>query len=273
MNCKICNSSSEKIFSKTVLKKHEVNYYQCGKCDFIQTSNPVWLDEAYQSAITSLDLGLASRNIYLVEQVAKLIDQHYSTSKIMLDFAGGYGLFVRLMRDKGYNFYRQDDYCENIFSSHFDLKDIQQTRFDIVTAFEVFEHFPNPLQGIDRLLSYSDTIICSTELIESTNDIENWWYISPETGQHIAFYSLKTLRFIAEKHQLHFYTNHQNLHLFTKKQLSEPYPFTPEKYVSRKTRLLNVLLGKDVQGTENKRSSLLQNDYEYIKGLLNKHEK
>ncbi len=236
----------------------------------MQTSNPIWLKEAYANAITNLDIGLASRNIYLVEEVSKLIEKHFTDSKIMLDFAGGYGLFVRLMRDKGYNFYRQDDYCDNIFANYFDINNIKEKKFDVATAFEVFEHFPNPLVGIERLFDFSNTIIFSTELTDNAENLEDWWYISEETGQHIAFYSKKTLEFIAKKHSTNFYTNNYNLHLFTKKSISQNEIFETEKYISRKKRIMNILLGKDESKNKANKTSLLQQDYHYIKSMLHK---
>src|SRR5262245_33277870 len=137
MKCKICNSPSEEIFRKIVLQKYDVGYYKCTECSFVQTQEVTWLEEAYQSAITSLDIGLLSRNIHLKEVISKIIDCCFPEAKTMLDYAGGYGTFTRLMRDKGYNFYNQDDYCENIFAKHFDIKDANQKKFDLVTGFEV----------------------------------------------------------------------------------------------------------------------------------------
>jgi hypothetical protein len=90
---------------------------------YVQTENPYWLEEAYNSAITSLDIGLLKRNNYLVKEISPIIDCCFPEASTMLDFAGGYGAFVRLMRDEGYNFYRQDVYCDNLFTKHFDITD------------------------------------------------------------------------------------------------------------------------------------------------------
>jgi len=38
-------------------------------------------------------------------------------------------VYVRLMRDEGYNFYRQDVYCENIFAKSFDVEDLKEKKF------------------------------------------------------------------------------------------------------------------------------------------------
>lgn len=261
MSCKICNSHSEKIFVKIILQKYESSYYKCTNCGFIQTDEPVWLKEAYESAITSLDIGLINRNISLRKEIKSIIDSYFAESKIYLDYAGGYGMFVRLMRDIGFNFYRQDDYCDNIFSNYFDETDNSISKFDIVTGFEVLEHFNSPLEEIEKVLNYADTAIFSTEIAPYSNiQIENWWYICEETGQHIAFYTDKSMQIIAEKFKRNYYCRNGNIHIFTTKKINN-FIKKPRKHFLYKYTFFN----KNI-----KRSSLLDKDYSYIKSLLNK---
>ncbi|MCX8533707.1 class I SAM-dependent methyltransferase [Chryseobacterium luquanense] len=219
MKCKICSSSANKIFSKKILLKYNVDYHQCENCGFIQTDEPFWLEEAYNNAITSLDIGILKRNNELLQTIPKFIDTFFPQSKMYLDFAGGYGIFVRLMRDLGYDFYRQDIYCENIFSKHFDITDIDVNKFDVVTAFEVFEHLENPLEEIGNILSYADNLIFSTDVVPKAN-VENWVYIANETGQHIAFYTEKSLRIIADKFGKSYYRK-KNYHVFSATEFSK----------------------------------------------------
>src|SRR4051812_34783855 len=95
--CHICNAPTHKLFDKLILKKYPADYLRCGSCGFMQTSEPVWFEEAYNSAITSLDIGLLDRNIQFRDLVGRIIDACYPAAKVMLDYAGGYGVFVRLM--------------------------------------------------------------------------------------------------------------------------------------------------------------------------------
>lgn len=53
-------------------------------------------------------------------------------------------------------------------------------------------------------------------------DPEDWWYLSPEEGQHIAFLSPKTLAYIAHELGMNHYTAGGNFHLLTTKKLSNP---------------------------------------------------
>ena len=200
MTCKICSKETEKLFDKLVLGKYSITYFQCASCDFIQTEEPFWLQEAYSNAITATDVGLISRNILyseLIPPILELFSKEPSDS--FLDFGGGYGMFVRIMRDKGYEFFLEDRYAENLFAKYFELKNYNGSRFKALTSFEVFEHLENPLEEISEMFKLSDNIIFSTELQPYPFEtVLDWWYLAPEHGQHIAFYSMKTLRKISE---------------------------------------------------------------------------
>lgn len=222
MQCKICNSPSRNFYEGQVLGKHQVAYYKCDHCGFIQTGEAFWLNEAYENVITQLDIGLVSRNLYLKERLPRIILNCFPEAKTMLDYGGGYGLLVRMMRDEGFNFYRQDIYCENLFARYFDISDAPVSKFDVLTAFEVFEHLENPLDEIEKMFSLADNIIFTTEIVPSSEtDFSGWWYVSPLTGQHISFYSLKSLSLIASKFNRHFYSNGKNLHVFSAGKLEE----------------------------------------------------
>ena len=268
MKCKICTHQSEKIFEKIVLLKYKSNYNQCTNCGFIQTDEPVWLEEAYNTAITSLDIGILNRNEFLKKEITKIIDCCFPNAKIFLDFAGGYGLFVRSMRDKGFNFYRQDIYCDNLFAKNFDLDDIPQKKFDIVTAFEVFEHLENPLEEIANILNYSDHLIFSTDLVPATiAEIENWVYIAQETGQHISFYTEKSLRMIADKFGKNYYRK-GNIHIFTSNKLTEEQIKFALK--DQSPTFLFGLIKKRSKKYKVNRESYQEKDYFLIKEILQK---
>lgn len=269
MNCKVCRGSTENIFTTLVLTKYDVQYYQCTNCEFIQTEDPYWLNEAYESAITKLDIGLVSRNIHFSDIVKGFFDKGiFDDRGVFLDYAGGYGLFVRMMRDLGLNFFRQDSYCENIFAKHFDIEDLPKDKiFDVLTAFEVFEHLVDPREELQKMLKLSDTVIFST-LLQPGNNLtpDSWWYFTPQTGQHIALYSKDSLRFLAKEFDLNFYSNGVNLHIFSKKELPIDPFILPRKSIFQKVyyALKNKLAPQTKVGG---RESLTLHDYEYVKGL------
>ncbi len=216
--CKICNTESYELFSSKVLHKYVVKYYKCKSCGFVQTEKPYWLTEAYSSAITAQDIGLIGRNIFYAPIVSALIKMSFAKSGKFLDYGGGYGMFVRLMRDRGFNFFRFDTYCQNIFAIGFDHEN--QSGYELITAFEVFEHLADPLEEIETMLKKSRNIFFSTELQpRAFVNEKDWWYVMAETGQHISLYSIDALRFIANKYGLNLYTNGINFHLLTEKNI------------------------------------------------------
>ena len=223
MTCKICKSGVKAIFVKKLLQKYNVGYYQCENCNFIQTDEPFWLDEAYKSAINHEDIGTSSRSLICSETITALFSLcGFDRHKKYLDYGAGYGLFVRMMRDSGYNFYWYDEYSENIFATKFLFNDLPKgdQNFEVVTAFEVFEHLVDPIKEIEKMLSFSDSILFSTNLINRCSDpLENWWYLGVQHGQHVALYDIKTLIFIAKKFGLNLYT-YKNTHFLTKNKIS-----------------------------------------------------
>ncbi len=244
-NCKICSSPTKHIFNSKILDKYDVGYYKCANCGFIQTDKPYWLDEAYGNAITNLDLGLISRNLNYAELISNLIINNFDVKAKFLDYAGGYGMFTRLMRDKGFDYYHQDKFCANLYAQNFELDNLpKNSKFELVTALEVFEHFTDPMKEIKKIFQYSDVVVFSTELYPDLefNNSNQWWYFTPETGQHIAFYSKKSLEFIANAMNLFFYTQ-DNLHVLSKTKLNKKKLFLTSANHSN----LKSLLEEDFQ--------------------------
>ena len=222
MKCKICNTDTELKFSHRVLRKYEVKYYYCRECSFLFTEEPYWLEESYKSPINVIDTGILSRNLYFGKVVSSIIFYLFNKDGRFLDYAGGYGIFTRLMRDYGYDFYWSDKYSDNLMARGFEF-DVSspQKNFEAITVFEVFEHLIDPLNEIEKMLSHSDSILFSTTLLPITVPEPNdWWYYGFNHGQHISFYSRKSLEIIARKFDLNFYSCGE-IHLFTKKKINQ----------------------------------------------------
>jgi glycosyltransferase involved in cell wall biosynthesis len=217
--CKICNSDSHYFANAKILQKYDVKYFQCSNCGFVQTEHPYWLDEAYSEAIAISDIGLVYRNNMMANITGKLLFNYFDHQAKFLDYGGGYGLFVRLMRDKGFDFYWFDKFCKNIFAKGFELQKTDKQNLELITAFELFEHLANPLEELKEIIDLCPNILFSTELLPENNPTpDKWWYYAPHEGQHIAIYTIKSLKILASKHNLQLYTNGQSLHLLTTKE-------------------------------------------------------
>ena len=269
MQSKLTGGDTTLLFTAEILNKYSVKFYRCNQTGFIQTEEPYWLPEAYSSAITKLDVGLPYRNINLSDTVSKVLVKDFNYKSTFLDYAGGYGLFTRLMRDKGFNFYNTDKFCQNLFAEYFDLSNLPaNTKFEAATAFEVFEHLSDPLTEIKQMLEFSDNLLFTTELQPAPiTKVSDWDYFSTETGQHIAFYNVESLKYIAEKLGYNFYTDGSFLHLFAKKAFNEnPLVQPKEGFLLRKARKLVKKADRKLTG---KMESLLMTDWKTIKNKLN----
>jgi hypothetical protein len=203
--CRICASPSRECFKARVLNKYNVAYYSCDACGFLQAEQPYWLEESYQVPMAASDTGGLLRSLSLAEITSVLIYFLFDKNARYLDFAGGYGLFTRRMRDIGFDYYWYDHYSPNLFARGFEYRD-GLGAVEVVTSFESFEHFSDPLMEIEAMLSFSKIIIFTTDLLpQPIPQPSEWYYYGLHHGQHISFYSLQTLRFIADKYGLNLY--------------------------------------------------------------------
>lgn len=214
MKCKICGETDTKeIFEGKILGKYSVKYYFCENCEHLQTEEPYWLDEAYSYSITDQDTGVMKRNLDNTVKTTSVIASFFDIEAKFLDFAGGYGVFTRLMRDNGFDFYWADKYSKNLFARGFEA--IEGIKYELLTAFEILEHLNYPMDEIEKMFNYSDNIFFTQTLLpDPLPNLGFWWYYAPESGQHVSFYTNKTLDFIAK----HFNKKHLNFgqyHLFT----------------------------------------------------------
>lgn len=217
--CKICNFNSRHVLSGEILNKYNIKYFYCDNCEHLQTEKPFWLKKAYKQPIGSLDTGIISRNYKNAILTSSIILEYFDLNAIFLEYAGGYGILSRMMRDIGFDFYWMDKYSKNIFAKGFEYN--SEEKVELLTAFEVIEHFAEPMEEFEAMFKLSDNVLISQKLIPNPiPNIEEWAYYSPLSGQHISFYREKTLKFIAEKFNKNVYSFYDT-HLFTNKKMGQ----------------------------------------------------
>lgn len=213
IECRVCGALSQHIFNSSLLR-HSVRYYECANCGYVQTETPHWLDEAYNEAINRSDTGILrrnERNARLVIRTLALIGHIRGT---VIDCAGGYGLLVRMLRDRGVDALWADRYCDNLVARGFEAENDE--RADLITAFEAMEHFVDPTIELAALLDRADYVLVSTDLIPTpTPDPGSWWYYAPEHGQHIGFFRTETLERMARQLGCHVVSDGKSFHLFS----------------------------------------------------------
>ena len=228
VSCKICSEMAKEVFTKRILNKYEVKYYQCPRCAFLFTEDAFWLDEAYTDALSVIDTGIMQRNLDMVLEVNVMIHTIFALkdnntkNTFFLDYGGGYGIFTRMMRDLGYQWYWSDKYAQNLVARKFEYNG--EKPIFLITAFELFEHLPNPIEELKKIFNISKTVIFSTLLYDDEYNYQkkgDWWYYSVDTGQHISFYSKKTLEIIASLFHLHYCKISESLHIITDKKIKK----------------------------------------------------
>ena len=193
-----------------------VQLYECPECEYVQTERPDWLEEAYASPINDSDAGILLRNAANARIVLATLSVLGDLRGRVVDFAGGYGVLVRLLRDYGVDALWSDSYCQNLLARGFDHAGEPAT---LVTAFEAFEHFVEPQHELDEMLRIAPNVLVSTLLMPRPAPAE-WWYYGQEHGQHVGWFRPRTLELLAAKRGKRLVTNGESYHLFTDRTIS-----------------------------------------------------
>jgi hypothetical protein len=253
--CKVCDSSSRPFGTGRVLGRHDVRYFRCETCGFVQTEPPYWLDEAYGTALIRADVGAAQRNIALAALTQAVIQQFFRADRRFLDYGGGYGLFVRLMRDRGFDFRWHDRYAQNLLSRGFEAA-AQSDGFELVTAFEVLEHLVDPVREVAEMLRRGDSVLCTTQILPASSPKPGeWWYYTLSGGQHVSLFTLEALHRLAARFGRRLISDGVSIHLITSRRMAE--------------WLFRLVVRSRVRGVLNRirrRHSLLPSDFQAITG-------
>jgi hypothetical protein len=216
--CRCCGSLVKQLFSGQLIGQ-SVTYFECNKCGYVQTESPYWLDQAYADAINDSDTGIMLRNQLNARIVLATMLMLRKFDGTLVDCAGGYGILVRLLRDFGVNALWSDRYCKNLLARGFEYTN--QKAF-LVTAFEAFEHFVNPAEELDRLLTIAPNVLFSTDIIvDPAPQHDDWWYYGKDHGQHIGFFRIRTLEKLAQERGMYLVSNGTTCHLITEKPINQ----------------------------------------------------
>lgn len=210
--CLVCEGATEAFGTQRVLGRHDAEYRRCRACGYVAIVDPHWLPEAYGTAIAALDTGIVARNLWLADATTALLSTAMREVRTAVDYGGGTGLLVRLMRDRGHDFHWLDAYSPNLLAIGFEA--VPGASYDLATAFELVEHLPDPMGGFERLRALAPRLLLSTEVLPDPAPAPGtWWYYAPEAGQHIGFFTVRALAVVAERLALRLSTNGRNLHV------------------------------------------------------------
>jgi hypothetical protein len=214
--CTICDSRREQLFELRVLGKYQATYGQCINCRFLSSDDPYWLHESFASKLNDLDIGSVDRCLIVADFVESFIRSANSKNGRFLDWGGGYGLLARLMRDRGLDFVSHDVYTHPLFVEP--NEGLESDTFELITMSEVALHLTDPVPIFTKILESTNTIIF-TAVIAPHVIPKDWWYLMPDTGQHVAIYHKETLETLASQLGVRITTDGRFFHVLHRKRL------------------------------------------------------
>lgn len=194
-----------------------VYYHRCPECHFtFAPSLHAWSDDEflkhiYNEQYVQVDPDyVKSRPATNAQFLSELFGEEKGHIR-HLDYGGGNGILSAALREQGWQSQSYDPFPSN------EQRIAELGKFNLITAFEVFEHVPDVEGLIKNLLSLMDeqcVVIFSTLLSDgqiSPNTRLTWWYASPRNG-HISLFSKRSMVLLAERHKLTFGSFNANAH-------------------------------------------------------------
>ncbi len=232
--CKICEEDTEWFdlvdFNKSCdytlyprgLVGVPIVYRICLSCRFIFTdffdrfSDNDWRRYIYNDDYATLDpeyLDIRPRR-NASELAALLMGKR--TKIVGLDYGGGNGQTAALLRMKGWTYDTYDPFGQTVMPPE------RLGKYNFCSAFEVFEHSPDPVQSLHDILSMTSTerlmVLIGTATHDSAVSLQTrlaWWYAAPRNG-HVSLYSRKSLRILGSRCGLNYAAVSTGTHLLTR---------------------------------------------------------
>jgi hypothetical protein len=200
------------------LSGEPVYYCLCLRCGYLFA--PMfqdWTREQFLDRIYNDDYAAVDPDYLELRPASnsRLLQEMFGASKgriAHLDFGGGDGSLSRLLREDGWDSVSWDPFLEPGSS-------LDGRRFDLITAFEVFEHAPDPHAMMRQLVSaaHAGTFIVFSTLVHDQavrpNQRITWWYVGPRNG-HVGAFSRCSLGLLGERHGYRYGGFNDNLHCF-----------------------------------------------------------
>lgn len=204
------NKSCEEVRGNFLALSGEPCYYalcsHCGFCFAPEIAN--WSLEQFAEKIYNDQYGqvdpdyLETRPRLNAENLIAMFGQRKNLFR-HLDYGGGQGLLADLLQKAGWQSVSYDPFVDR------GPPDATLGQFGLITAFEVFEHVPDPpklVAELRRLLAPDGVVLFSTLLSDDhivPRQRLSWWYAAPRNG-HISLFSRRSLALLGQNNGFNF---------------------------------------------------------------------
>lgn len=203
-----------------------VYYERCQSCGFLFTRHfdsyqaDDWTREIYNGEYARLDPEYHGERAHRNASLLQFMFSRQRASIIGLDYGGGNGATSQSLRQIGFNFDSHDPFGFSDMTPH------KAGTYNLVTAFEVFEHVPDPVSTLATIMNYmaDGPAILIIGTLSSDGRVDNrsrlaWWYAAPRNG-HISLYSKRSLATLAQKFGLHCASPLPGTHIMSRRSIS-----------------------------------------------------
>jgi hypothetical protein len=212
MLCPLCHSE---VSQKLAHQQVPSDIFHCQTCDLIFKSSAIHLNWDEQKLRYDLHQNHIDNPGYVefFEQLMKPLQPYLEAGRSALDWGSGPGeepVLALLLRRENL----QVDLYDPIYQPQF-----KQSLYDVITSTEALEHFQNPGDSLNDILSHlkSGGVFAGlTQFHQGPEKLRNWWYVKDPT--HVVFYSETTFRWIAQKWNLEILELKSPVFIFRKKE-------------------------------------------------------
>ncbi|PIY11070.1 MAG: 2-polyprenyl-3-methyl-5-hydroxy-6-metoxy-1,4-benzoquinol methylase [Flexibacter sp. CG_4_10_14_3_um_filter_32_15] len=207
MNCTLC---------ETLLKnKADEFYFICDTCGAYLKDQKFYLNNLQEKDVYSEHQNDVNDIRYqnFTSPITNVILEKFTSQHLGLDYGCGTGPVIsKVLYDKGYKVELYDPYF-------YPNENYLNHKYDYIFSCEVFEHFYNPKQEIEKLLAIlkpTGALLVMTHIYDFETDVnfKDWYYRKDPT--HVFIYTVKTIQFIADRYNLEAKIEKNRMVVFSK---------------------------------------------------------
>lgn len=207
MNCTLC---------ETLLKiKADNSYFICDVCGAYLKNQDLYLNDFQEKDVYNQHKNDVNDLRYqkFTSPITNFILENFDSKQLGLDYGCGNGPVIsKVLQDKDYKIELYDPYF-------YPNENYLDYKYDYIFSCEVFEHFYQPKQEIEKLLSIlnpNGSLLIMTHIYDSETDVnfKDWYYRKDPT--HVFIYTKKTIQFIAKTYNLKAKIENNRMVIFQK---------------------------------------------------------